>query len=295
MLLVRCFRSRVVPLSLCSVSLDPDALEKKTMLPIAKRRGKAGRPRGDTGRASDHNASLAPLLTLRHCRRDTCSPVSCTFDGFANLSGCSCEIVKSRVVQTSDVLSLHYLSKDRLMGSLPIFPSRSLSFKLSLRLSHSYSLALWDFVSTNDRRWILSLSLSHSRAFSLSLSLSLSRSPCCSLALSLSYALALLLSCSLLCRVHKRPMMDSFSLSLARSLAVSLSRFFALPLFRFLALLLCCSLALSLSHSLALLLSRSLALSLSCSLDLLLSCSFAFALRVFTTKTTQLEAVDSCW
>ena len=118
---------------------------------------------------------------------------------------------------------------------------------------------------------------------------------CLSLFSTLSNSLALLLCRSLLCRVHKRPTMDSLSLfrtrafshplSFARSLALSLSLFHfrAISLSRSLSCRvhkrpttdshsLALSLSRSLFRSLALPLSRSLALPFSRSLTLSLSC-----------------------
>jgi len=130
-------------------------------------------------------------------------------------------------------------------------------------------------VSTNDRRWILSLSLSHFRTFSHPLSFArvFTRSLSRFLALALSRSLALSLS------VMSCPQTtdDGFSLTLSRSLSRSLP----LPVSRSLALMLSCSLALLLSRSLALSLSCSLALLLFRSLALSLSRSLALSLSLF--------------
>jgi len=45
----------------------------------ASRRGRAATRLSNTGRIDAHNASLAPLLTLRHCLGDTSSPFSRLF------------------------------------------------------------------------------------------------------------------------------------------------------------------------------------------------------------------------
>jgi len=97
----------------------------------------------------------------------------------------------------------------------------SLMLLLSLPLFHPLIRGV---VSTNDRRWGVSLSFPHS--LSLTLSRSLARLLCCSL--------ARLLPRSLSCCVHKRPTIGSLSCSLSFSLPVShthsLSRSLALSL-----------------------------------------------------------------
>ena len=89
MLSVRCFHSLVVPLSLCSVSPDRYARVKgdNTTERGASQRGRAATRRSDTGMTSAHNASLAPLLTLRHCQGDKSSPFSVSVPVFANRAG----------------------------------------------------------------------------------------------------------------------------------------------------------------------------------------------------------------
>jgi len=139
------------------------------------------------------------------------------------------------------------------------------------------------------------LSFSHRRCVQQHMTDGFLLSLCLSLFSTLSNSLALLLCRSLLCRVHKRPTMDSLSLfrtrafshplSFARSLALSLSLFHfrAISLSRSLSCRvhkrpttdshsLALSLSRSLFRSLALPLSRSLALPFSRSLTLSLSC-----------------------
>ena len=163
--------------------------------------------------------------------------------------------------------------------SLSLFLIIPHSFSLSVTLFHSYSLALCRVVSTNDQRWILSLSLSHSRTFSHSLALAcfLTLSLSCSLALSLSRSLALSLSVMSCPQTTDDGFSLTLSLPLSRPLALSLCRSPGLSLSRSLVLLLPCSLALSLSRSLALSLSCSFALSLSRSCALSLSRSRFFS------------------
>ena len=92
---VQCFHSRVVPLSLCSVSPDRYTRVKEdntvTTECGASRRGRAATRWSDTGMTSAHNASLAPLLALRHCQGDTSFPFSAPFVAslpvFANRTG----------------------------------------------------------------------------------------------------------------------------------------------------------------------------------------------------------------
>ena len=71
---VRCYHSRVLPLSVRAVSLDPTVtlLKKETILPSAalKERGRGNTRLSDTERNYSQNVSLAPLLTLRHCQGD---------------------------------------------------------------------------------------------------------------------------------------------------------------------------------------------------------------------------------
>ena len=201
------------------------------------RRGRSVTGLSDTGRTDAHNASLVPLLTLSHGQAGTSSPFSRLFvvgplvppvlpialdaprDCKKSLTTGN---VRRWVLSFSHRQHVHQQRTDG--SSLSLFLTFPLSFSLSVTLLHSYSLALCRVVSTNDRRWILSLSLSHSRTFSHSFSLA------CFLTLSFSCSLALSLSRSLSCRVHKRPTMDSLSLSLTRSLAFSLSRSLALSL-----------------------------------------------------------------
>ena len=163
------------------------------------------------------------------------------------------------------------------------------SLMLLLTLLLFQPLILCGVVSTNDRRWVVSLCLSHYLSLSLSRSLALSLS--CCLALVMSSSLARSLSCC----VHNRPTKGSLSRSLSFSLSVShthsLSRSLALSLsvvlwttnIRRWVQSICHihSLSFTKPPSLALSLSRSLALSLSRSLALFLSCSCSLALRVF--------------
>ena len=100
---VRCFHSRVVPLSLVLFrSTRPlRSFKRRQCLrawSVAEKQGHGAlRPRDN----STHNSSLAPLLTLRHYQGDKSSPFSHPFLvsplGFANFAGRSCKIVKSRI------------------------------------------------------------------------------------------------------------------------------------------------------------------------------------------------------
>ena len=98
------------------------------------------------------------------------------------------------------------------------------SLMLLLLLLLFHPLILCGVVSTNDRRWVVSLSLSHYLSLTLS----------CSLALVMSCSLARSLARSLSCCVHNRPTIGSLSRSLSFSLPVShthpLSRSLALSL-----------------------------------------------------------------
>jgi len=117
--------------------------------------------------------------------------------------------------------------------------------------------------STDDRRWVLSLSISHciSLALTYSLFLALSLSRCLTLLLSRSLALSLSRSLALAlllfvsshsCTDHVFSVSGSWPLSHSRSHSLTLSRPLALSPFRPLALSL--ALSISRSHDLALLL-----------------------------------------
>ena len=99
---------------------------------VLSRRGRAAARLSDTGRTSVHNASLAPLLTPRHCQGDKSSPFSRPFD----VRMCTLVLPISRDTQArlSQVVTL-------LTFSLPLSRTHSLPHSLSLALSLSRSLA----------------------------------------------------------------------------------------------------------------------------------------------------------
>jgi len=145
---VRCFHSRVVPLSMRSVSLDPTVtlLYKETILPSTERwRGRGNTRLSHTGRTYSKNVSLAPLLTLRHCQGDKSSSFS--HDSQMVSQFCPSRGTLPRDCQKScppdGSLSLTF--------SLPLSRSLSISRSLALSLSLSLSLALSLFMSSQPR------------------------------------------------------------------------------------------------------------------------------------------------
>ena len=207
------------------------------MSPSAECCGEARRPTrlSDKGRTSTNNASLAPVLPLRHCLAAALPSLRLFFSP-QFLAGHSREIVKSRVqtfcdgfaltLELSLVLALSFscflaLSRSRSLA-LRVFTTRRRRWKLStcaaraseqkamdatkVGSAHANTRYVQEIVKlrvafTNVRRWVcvlsLFLSLSHSLCLNLgSLSHSLSLSLSLALQLSLSCALALSLSLS---------------------------------------------------------------------------------------------------
>jgi len=190
----------------------------------ASRRGRAATRLSDTGRIDAHNASLALLLTLRHCQAGTSSPFSrlfvCLSPRILPISRDAPARLAKVVSSSEDGFSLsptHNVStNERLTGSLsPSFSlSHSLSHSLKLSCSLTLSLSVVSCPQTTDDGFSLSLfrTLALSLTHSLSLAFSLSRS--LALLLSRSLALSLSRSCSLA---------PSLSCSLALSLSLFLS------------------------------------------------------------------------
>ena len=118
---------------------------KETISPSTERCGEAGRPTRlpDKERTSTRNASLAPLLSLRHCPG---APEELP-KVFANLAGRSREFVKSRF-QTNSMGLLTLIS----FLHLTLYLSVSRSLSRSLALSPCLALALSLFVSSQPRR-----------------------------------------------------------------------------------------------------------------------------------------------
>jgi len=173
---VQCFQSRVVSLSLVFCFPRPDryALVKGNITDRGESwRGRAATRLSNTGKASAHNASLAPWLTLKHCQGDTSSPFSRPFLGFCEESisprGHSREIVESHV------------------GSVDRRPTMG-SFAFSFSLSHCLALLLFGSLTLSrvmSYRVVSMGSLSHrpicsahahSHPYTHPLSLSLARS-----------------------------------------------------------------------------------------------------------------------
>jgi len=217
--------------------------------------GRAATKLSDTGGTSAHSADLAPVLTLRHCSGDTCSPfyLYCTLvvgpPVFANLAGrwsaSPCCIKLSQRFSLSFSLTWPQTTDDGFFLSLDLTSSLSLSYSVSCPQTTDDGFSFSISFSLVDKRLTIDC---------LALFLTLSRS----LALALSFSRSLALALSLFVSSHRCTddvlcLWFSVSVSVSVSLSHCHSRSLTLSL----------SLALLLSHSLAISLSRSLALALS--------------------------------